>query len=75
MGPCRPCPSHGKPPHLYNPYADCSLHKAAARTQHVEMGTVALVQGRCQDDALGPSDEHLWAPLALRNVGVPPPLV
>ena len=28
----------------------------------MEMGTVALVQAKGQDNAQGPSNQHLWAP-------------
>ena len=44
-----------------------SLDKAVACTQHMEMGTAALVQAKGQDAAQGPSNEHLRAPLGKQD--------
>ena len=34
-----------------------------ACTQHVEMGTVVLLPAKGRDNAQGPSNQHMWAPL------------
>ena len=39
------------------------LDKAVACTQHMEVGTVVLVDANGLMNAQGPSNEHLWTPL------------
>ena len=56
-----PCPSYGKVPNQYDP-TPTSVDKAVACTQHMDMETVAPVQTKGQDNAEGPSSEHLWEP-------------
>ena len=46
----RPGPSYGKVLNQYGPHAYCSLAKAVACTQHLEMGSA-----KGQDNAPGPS--------------------
>ena len=50
-------------PNYCGPYPHCRLDKAVACTQHMETSTVVLVEAKGQDNAQGPSNEHLWAPL------------
>ena len=56
----QPSRSLQETPNSYGPYPYCSLDNPAAGKEHMQMGSVALVQA--PGHAQGPSNQHLWAP-------------